>query len=186
VKRVCLLALLLAGCGGSASSTSTVATHSATVSSRVTSATLPRTLHLSSAAFAPGTAIPRRYTCDGANVSLPLQWSRPPAATRALLLVMRDPDAPTPNFVHWALADIAPSTRGVASGGVPMGAIEGRNSFGTIGYRGPCPPAGQTHHYVITLLALAGRAAVRPGFSPDQAVRSLELATGRLVGTFRR
>jgi Raf kinase inhibitor-like YbhB/YbcL family protein len=46
----------------------------------------------------------------------------------------------------------------------PIRAVQGMNSFGKIGYSGPCPPPGQTHRYFFkiygldTLLDLPGRA----------------------------
>jgi phosphatidylethanolamine-binding protein (PEBP) family uncharacterized protein len=84
---------------------------------------------------------------------------------------MRDPDAPGGNFIHWQLTGIAPSTRSLAAGRIPPGAKVGRNNFGTTGYRGPCPPTGPAHHYLITVTAKSGAAL---------------LGTGTLVGTYAR
>ena len=131
-------------------------------------------------------AIPARYTCDGAGISLPLRFSGVPRATRELVLIMRDPDAPSGNFVHWALAGIPPRTTALQAGGVPGQIIPGRNSFGGLGYRGPCPPHGShAHHYVITLNALAGRSDLKPGFSADQ-LQTAAIGVATLVGTYRR
>jgi hypothetical protein len=196
---VCLSGCLV-GCGGGTSSqsravssgTTTISDYASPTSQTSTSAaasttgnTLARGFHLSSPAFTAGGAIPARYTCDGADVSLPLAITGVPAGTRELVLIMRDPDAPTGNFVHWALAGIPPSTRALSSGGVPGLVAPGRNSFGTLGYRGPCPPAAQTHHYVLSLDALGGASGLKPGFSADQ-LHTAALGIATLIGTYSR
>lgn len=102
-----------------------------------------------------GATIPRRYTCDGQNVSPPLQWSVPGAAT-AFAVVVSDPDAR--GFIHWVVAGIPGSTSSLPEGaGDPnaaSGLIQGRNDFGKLGYGGPCPPSG-VHRYEFTLYAFA-------------------------------
>lgn len=128
-------------------------------------------LTVSSSAFAAGGAIPARFTCEGQDVSPPLRWSATPAAARTVEILMRDPDAPGGNFIHWQLTGIPAATRSLQTGQVPAGARPGRNGFGTIGYRGPCPPSGPAHHYVITVTALDGVAVV---------------GRGTLVGTYAR
>ena len=167
-------AMALAGCGAS-HATKTPTTKPP-----------PGRIKLSSPAFADGGTIPKRYACPR-NVSPPLRWSGVPAGTRELALEMIDVDAPGGAFVHWAVAGIPPRTTGIAPGGaVPAGAVVGRNDFGKIGYGGPCPPAGNAHRYVLTLLALPARSALRPGFSLG-ALRSLRaLSRGELTGAYRR
>jgi Raf kinase inhibitor-like YbhB/YbcL family protein len=113
---------------------------------------------VSSPAFAPGGAIPSQFTCQGRDVSLPLRFAGVPRATRAFDLVMRDLDAAGGHFIHWQLTGIPASTRSLAVGQVPAGAQVGKNSFGTLGYRGPCPPRGRAHHYEITVIARTGAA----------------------------
>jgi len=141
---------------------------------------------LSSPAFSSGGAIPSQYTCDGQDISPPLQWSGVPAGTKELVLVIRDPDASTADFVHWAVAGIAPSATGFPAGGVGGQVIPGRNSFGSLGYRGPCPPTGGTpHHYVFTLSALASASGLRPGFSADE-IQSQALGIATLTATYAR
>jgi Raf kinase inhibitor-like YbhB/YbcL family protein len=141
---------------------------------------------LSSPAFAAGGSIPSQYTCDGEDVSPPLQWSGVPAGTKELVLVIRDPGAARGTFVHWALAGIRPSTTGFPAGGVVGQVVPGRNSFGKLGYGGPCPPAGdQPHHYVFTLSALANPSGLSSGFSAEQ-LNGQALGTATLVGTYGR
>lgn len=114
----------------------------------------PEPFSLASAAFHDGGAIPRRFTCDGENVSPDLTWKGAPDGTRALVLEVIDPDAR--DFVHWLVYDLT----GTPAGGLPVGVSaspdappQGTNSFGKRGYGGPCPPSG-THHYRFTLFAL--------------------------------
>jgi len=169
-----IAALAVAGCG---------AKHAITTA---TTQAPPTTIKLSSPAVAAGGKIPRQYACPR-NVSPPLRWRGVPAATRELALEMIDVDAPGGTFVHWALAGIPPRTTSIAAGdAVPAGAVAGRNSFGRVGYRGPCPPAGNPHRYVITLLALPAPSGLRPGFSLGALQSSRALASGKLTGIYRR
>lgn len=167
-----------------ASSLSTTSTTSASSTSTAT-AQPAAAFTLSSPAFPAGGAIPSTYTCDGSGSSLPLSWSGVPADTKELVLVMRDPDAPGGTYVHWAVAGIDPTTTGFAAGGVSGMVIPGRNSAGTLGYTGPCPPQGAPHHYVITLSALGSSSGLQPGFSADQ-LQASALGIATLVGTYSR
>jgi Phosphatidylethanolamine-binding protein len=67
------------------------------------SATQGRTFKLTSPAFNDGGGILRKYTCDGENVSPPLDWSGTPANTKSLVLILNDPDAPGGTWVHWVI-----------------------------------------------------------------------------------
>ena len=51
---------------------------------------------LSSPAFVDNGAIPKQYTCEGADISPPLNWSGAPQGTRSFALIVDDPDAPDP------------------------------------------------------------------------------------------
>jgi len=106
---------------------------------------------LSSPAFPNDEHIPKKYTCDGTNVSPPLMISGVPASAKSLTLTMTDPDAPGGTFTHWSVTGIAPSVTMITEGSHP--GTEGKNGFGKTGYGAPCPPSG-THHYVFTLTAL--------------------------------
>jgi len=194
---VALTAMLMAGgCGGGATRASRSETTAggaprspsstaAGASSTAAGSTLAG-LRLTSPAFGPGGAIPSRYTCDGADSVLPVRWSGVPSSVRELVLVMRDPDAPTANFVHWAVAGIRPAVAGIGAGPLPPGAVQGRNSFGTLGYRGPCPPrGGRPHQYVLTLSALSSSSRLKTGFSADQ-LRTAAVALGTLIGSYGR
>ena len=107
---------------------------------------------LVSPAVPNGGAVPVRYTCDGRGLSPPLRWTAPPAGTRSLTLLVRDPDAPGGVFVHWRATRIPPRPGSIRAGA--HFAHEGANSAGTRGWTPPCPPPGPAHRYVFVLTAL--------------------------------
>jgi Raf kinase inhibitor-like YbhB/YbcL family protein len=152
------------------------------------------TLKLESPAFAPGSRIPVRYTCEGADVSPPFAWSGAPPGVRGFALVCSDPDAPSGTFYHWAVYDI-PADINALREGYPTAdrppLAHAHNDFGRAGYSGPCPPPGHgTHHYRFHLYAMnVARlpVLVHPGCRDiERAARSHALAEAELVGTFSR
>lgn len=151
-------------------------------------------LQLTSSAFASGAVIPSEYTCDGSDHSPPLAWSDPPPGTVAFVLLVEDPDAPGGVFTHWLLYDIPAQVRELAEA-LPSdpvlsdGAKQGRNDFGTIGYRGPCPPKGSAHRYVFRLYALDQPTGLESSARRDELLNALAgqvRARGELVGIYRR
>src|SRR5580704_14292000 len=52
-----------------------------------------RSMQLRSSAFSDGEAIPRRFTCEGEDLSPPLHWSDAPVGTRSFVILCDDPDA---------------------------------------------------------------------------------------------
>ena len=117
-------------------------------------------IEVASPAFNNGQTIPAKYTCAGANISPPLQWSGVPPSAKSLTLTVDDPDASGGHFTHWQVTQIPPTTTAIPEGG-HVGS-EATNGFGKPGWGGPCPPSGE-HHYVFTLTALDanGRAVGR-------------------------
>ncbi|EKD84833.1 MAG: hypothetical protein ACD_38C00151G0002 [uncultured bacterium] len=109
-------------------------------------------MKIQSPAFAPEKEIPQKYTCEGENISPPLEFSGVPANTKSLVLIVEDPDAPG-NFIHWLVFNIEPQTKKVREADVPDGGMLGLNDFGKTTYKGPCPPSG-THRYFFKLFAL--------------------------------
>lgn len=148
---------------------------------------------LTSEVFANGQPIPAAYTCDGDNISPPLQWSNVPANTHSLALVVEDPDAPSGTFTHWLAYNIPPQAQGLAGAlpqqeVLPDGTRQGRNDFGDIGYGGPCPPSG-THRYLFKLFALDSVLSLPAGASKHdllQAVQSHTVAQTQLMGIYTR
>jgi Raf kinase inhibitor-like YbhB/YbcL family protein len=148
----------------------------------------PPGIELTSSAFQAGSAIPRKYTCDGDDTSPPLAWADVPEGTKSLALLVEDPDAPGGTYVHWTVYGIPPSTRKLAEG--KTAGTEGENSFGDTAYGGPCPPEGdEAHRYVFELYALRSTPDLEPGAKPDEvqaAIKKQAIARGELIGTFKR
>jgi Raf kinase inhibitor-like YbhB/YbcL family protein len=154
-------------------------------------------LTITSTAFAPESAIPLLYTCEGKDLSPPLAWSGAPVGTKSFALIVDDPDAPDPaapkmTWVHWVLYDIAPTAGGlpeaVQTSGLPSGTREGVNDWDRTGYGGPCPPIGR-HRYFHKLYALdivlpdlrrPNKAAL------EKAMQGHILAQAVLIGTYQK
>ncbi|MDB5161428.1 MAG: hypothetical protein JWO96_808 [Candidatus Saccharibacteria bacterium] len=112
-------------------------------------------LQLISPVFRDGENIPVQYTCKGQNVNPPLNIMNAPAGTLSFALILHDPDAVSGDFLHWLVWDIPPSTSSILPNSVPVGAVQGSNDNGKIGYTGPCPPKGTgVHRYIFELYAL--------------------------------
>jgi Raf kinase inhibitor-like YbhB/YbcL family protein len=125
---------------------------------------------ISSPAFEDKGAIPARYTCDGANITPPLQWRNVPAKAKALVLIIID-DAETgpARGIRWMVANISPTSKGVAAGQVPAGGVVGVDTQGHSGYGGICPEHGKTDTIEFVLYALSKPIPVSAGFEPNVA-----------------
>jgi len=144
-------------------------------------------VELASPAFADGEPIPERYTCDGPDVSPPLEWRAVPAGARSLALVVEDLDAVGAPLTQWLVWGLAPADGRLREG--EPGPSEGRNDYGAPGWRGPCPPRGKPHRYVFRLLALDAPLELRPvdrRRSFDAAVEGHVLAEAELRCTYGR
>jgi Raf kinase inhibitor-like YbhB/YbcL family protein len=165
------------------------------------------TMTLRSSAFAEGEMIPKEFTCDGAGMSPPLEWSGVPQGAKRLALICEDPDAPMGTFTHWVAVDLPFSLKGLkesvpAEPVIPAASMvvngeaevktagqQGKNDFGKLGYGGPCPPSG-THRYVFRIYALD--AAIEPDAGSLtrsdvlKAIKGHILAEGRLIGRYSR
>jgi Raf kinase inhibitor-like YbhB/YbcL family protein len=171
-------AIALAGCGGDDNK----------VKGPPPAAT--ESIELTSSALEEGGAIPLLYSCDGADLSPPLSWRRLPGETKAMALLMEDPDASGGTFVHWTWYAPLTEQRDLPEGQGPVRAVEGKNSYGKSFYRGPCPPKGdKPHRYVFVIYALRSVPKLKRGASPDDMraeIKKLALARGVLTGTFGR
>jgi Raf kinase inhibitor-like YbhB/YbcL family protein len=148
---------------------------------------------LTSTEFNNGESIPVRFSCDGENVSPPLQWGDPPEGTVSFVLISDDPDAPGGTWVHWLLYNIPADARALpeaisAEEELPDGSRHGENSFGRLDYGGPCPPSG-THRYFFKLYALDVILDLEPGANKETLLQAMEghiLAEVVLMGTYSR
>jgi Raf kinase inhibitor-like YbhB/YbcL family protein len=154
-------------------------------------------LTISSPAFSSSGPIPREHGCEGADRSPPLAWEGVPEGARSLALIVDDPDAPDPQapkrtWVHWVVVDLPADVGGLredaSRDGLPDGAREGRNDWGEVGWRGPCPPVGR-HRYFFKLYALDRvlPALVEPTKAElERAMAGHVLAQAELVGTYEK
>jgi len=150
-------------------------------------------LKLVSSSFDPGDPIPQVFSCDGSDISPPLSWSNVPEGTQSFALICDDPDAPVGTWVHWVVYNIPADSRLLhenqpRSRELASGAIQGTNSWGKLGYGGPCPPSGK-HRYYFKLYALSEALSLQPGATKDDllvAMDGLILSETQLKGTYRR
>ena len=110
-------------------------------------------MQLKSPAFSQNGVVPAKYTCDGQNISPPLQIAETPENAKSLVLICDDPDAPGKTWTHWTVWNIDPTTTEIVEGKTSAGSTQGVTDFGEVGYGGPCPPSG-THRYFFKLYAL--------------------------------
>lgn len=153
-------------------------------------------LHLSSPAFAAGQPIPPVFSADGQGISPPLQWSEGPEGTQSFAILLEDPDVPEdPPFVHWVVYDIPAEVRHLREGlpttprlPLPQGLMQGRNSYGSVGYYGMKPPPGDVpHRYHFQIFALDTTLNLPPGADREQVLQAMRghvLAMGEFVATF--
>ncbi|KTD16798.1 YbhB/YbcL family Raf kinase inhibitor-like protein [Legionella jordanis] len=149
-----------------------------------------KTFKVGSPVFEPQSFIPQKYSCEGADISPALFWENPPQNVKSYVLIIEDPDAPNGNWVHWIVFNIPPGVRNLTEGELPPGAINGKNSWGTIGYRGPCPPSGDdVHRYVFKLFALDTVLSLDYPATRDDVINAIQyhvLASSQFSANYHR
>jgi Raf kinase inhibitor-like YbhB/YbcL family protein len=152
-------------------------------------------IKLYSAAFKDGEFIPSKYTCEGSNVSPQIRWDEELKDVKSFAIIVDDPDAPGGDFVHWVIYNIPASVRELHEDVTPSRNISdqillGTNSFGHIGYGGPCPPAGNPHRYFFRIYALntvlhhLGSGAMKAQLL--KAMQDHIIGEGELIGKYKR
>jgi Raf kinase inhibitor-like YbhB/YbcL family protein len=140
----------------------------------------PGAMAITSPAFELNGAIPSQYTCDGANLSPPLEWQNVPSKAAALVLFIIDDSSTGPTGgIRWVVGDISPTAKGVAAGKTPEGGVVGSDTQGHSGYGGICPAHGKTSTIEFELYALSKKIPLSPGFQP--AVAEQEYGAGKLL-----
>lgn len=137
--------------------------------------------------FREGEAIPATFTCDGKNVAPAITWAGLPEGTVEIAIQVVDLEAE--DYTHWVITGLKPSSGGIAEGVVPVGAVQAKNSKGTIGYDGPCPPKGSLHNYLYEVDALDSHVSITSGTDPNTALQAIGAATiqsASVSGTYKR
>ncbi len=144
-------------------------------------------IKITSSAFQESGNIPSKFTCDGSDISPPLQITGIPPEAKSLVLIADDPDAPSGLFTHWLIWNIPPQTNSISEGSAPKG-VHGTNDFGKTDYKGPCPPPG-THRYSFKVFALDRELDLRGSAKRSQvdaAMKGHVIAQGELIGRYAK
>ncbi len=127
--------------------------------------------------------------------SFPFSWTGLPAGTRALAVVLDDPDArlvlasrgiTADAFVHWVATDIDPTLGGLPDNGVATVRMTlGKNGTSNPVYTAPTPPADlpkdtdkvRIHVYRLKVYALSAPTGLPAGFTLDQLMSAIKDTT---------
>jgi hypothetical protein len=142
-------------------------------------------MHVSSPDFEPGALIPKKCTCDGADINPTLIIEKIPAETKSLALIVDDPDAPLGTWVHWVVYNIPVVSR-IEENSIP--GTQGINDFNRKEYGGPCPPSG-THRYFFKIYALDTELALGEEVDKnalEEAMQGHILDKAELIGRYTR
>lgn len=150
-------------------------------------------LEIRSRAFKPEGTIPQEYTCDGSNISPPIEWRGVPRNAESLVIIANDPDAPGGTFTHWAVFNIPPTHGGLDENQpreeiLRIGAQQAVNDTGNIGYGGPCPPQG-VHRYFFNVYALDTSLGLPRGSTADavhEAMKGHIIDQGELMVRYKK
>ena len=148
-------------------------------------ATKSNGLVVQSVAFSHKGHIPPKYTCEGEDINPPLEIENFPKETKTLALIVEDPDAPRGVFDHWLVWNIPPN-KPIDENSVP--GISGRNSFGKMGYGGPCPPSG-THRYFFKIFALDTSLDLPVGANKNALLEAMHdhvIASGEIMAHYKK
>lgn len=162
---------------------------------RLEEAVLPEeNLVVKSPAFKQDSAIPKRYTGYGEDVSPALHLSDVDAAAVSIAIIMDDLDHPMGIFNHWVIWNIPASLseipekigRGAEVEGI-TGAIQGKSAYGGKHYyRGPKPPMG-SHRYRFQVFVLDKKLVILKDSMKTDLMKAMQdhiLQYGELIGFF--
>jgi Raf kinase inhibitor-like YbhB/YbcL family protein len=160
--------------------------------SLVTSAEGKKVMKLTSpGGFYHNAMMPPKFTCDGQQISPPLQWEGAPAETKSFVLICEDPDIPSGGiWDHWLLYNIPADTKNLpeAAADLPQGTKQGLNSWNKIGYGAPCPP-DREHRYMFRIYALDRMLTFDNPPTKEQLKQKMEghiLMEATLIGRYHR
>lgn len=142
-------------------------------------------LDITSDAFASNSFIPKKYTCDGENVSPPLNIDKIPKEAKSLAIILEDPDAPISTWIHWVIWNM-PVTHHIIEN--KAFGKQGLNDFSKHFYCGPCPLNGM-HRYIFKVYALNTILNMPENSRRRQLQRAMSdhiVGYGELVGLYKR
>ncbi len=142
---------------------------------------------LVSSAFDNNSEIPKKYTCDGADINPPLTFKNVPPKAKTLVLTVSDPDAPEGTWSHWVVYNIPPEKPEIKENSIP--GTEGLSDFGKYAYAGPCPQDNRLHHYIFRAYALKAILVINEGPSiaeVEKAIRPHTIAKAQLTATYQK
>lgn len=145
-------------------------------------------MEIHSPAFKNKERIPSKYTCEGDNISPPLEIVDIPENTKSLALIVDDPDAPSKTWVHWLVWNIPPTVSTIKEGQDMSEYVRGENDFGKLEYGGPCPPSG-THRYFFKVYALSEILDIKEGCNKEELLSEIEkclIESAQLVGLYSK
>jgi len=148
-------------------------------------------MKVSSSAFKNEDFIPQEYTCDGKDVSPPLEWEAVPNA-KSYAIIVEDPDAPGGTFIHWVIYNITTVSlpKDVKKTSKTDYGVQGVNDFGKVGYGGPCPPRTHPpHRYYFRVYALDTLLPVKEGVTADELREMMKghvIDEGYIMGKYKR
>ncbi len=150
-------------------------------------------INIRSNAFENGEKLPKKFTCDGENISPDLVWDNIPEHTISFAVICEDPDAPAGLFTHWIIFNIPANLSELPENidkkeKIQNGIIQGITTSGFTGYSGPCPPEGPAHRYFFKIYALDKTLNISPPVKRDEFLKAINeniLDEGQLIGKYR-
>jgi len=151
-------------------------------------------LDIKSDAFKNSFYIPTEYTCEGKDISPPLDWKGVPSDAKSFVLICDDPDAPGKTWSHWVIFNIPGDKTGLSEN-IPKiarlndSSIQGINDFGKAGYSGPCPPPNGPHRYFFKLYALDNVIGLDENATRDDVLKAMDghvIAETQIYGIYVR
>ncbi|UCG35113.1 MAG: YbhB/YbcL family Raf kinase inhibitor-like protein [Candidatus Omnitrophota bacterium] len=142
-------------------------------------------MKLSSPEFEHNGLIPKKFTCQGQDISPTLVIEDIPENAQRLALIVDDPYAPMGNWDHWIVFDIPVISR-IEEDSIP--GKQGINDFRRKDYGGPCPPSG-THRYFFKIYALDTKLNLAEGINKSALEKAMQphiLDKAQLIGLYKK
>ncbi|MDD3934617.1 YbhB/YbcL family Raf kinase inhibitor-like protein [Methanoculleus sp. UBA303] len=142
-----------------------------------------------------GAELPIWNTCDGPDLSPELRVRGFTPETQSVAVFALNPFEPGCSFTTWLIWNLPPAPvipEGIPPQGVvtaPVDAVQGTNDYGTLGWRGPCPPEGGTHQCLFKVYGLDAMLDLPAGAGKHDlidAMRGHVLGFGETIAIYSR